>query len=300
MVRRLLTKPIWWWERNRKYAVRTRYQQLPRLPVQPGRMHYVVLTTPASLHDALWTAWSWYRFLGPLQFEMEFAVDGRLREPEETAVRQLFPGISIYEVGPLLAPLIARSPALETFLRLYPLGRKLGLLLALSERRSFLYSDHDVLAFNLPVELLSFAESGIPCYIPEEHAGNSDPAILDIAKRLGFDYFSRFNSGLLHVRKESLSIDAAAQLLSSWGQPPFSWFTEQTVLSVLMRQAGAQTLPADRYVVSPCRQFYWEKDVDYRTIAARHFTGTVRHVMYGAGMPAILRQAKSPSVALKP
>lgn len=297
MVRRLLTKPIWWWERNRKYAVRTRYQQLPRLPVHQGRMHYVVLTTPASLEDALWTAWSWYRFLKPLQFELEFAVDGKLQEAEQATVRQLFPGISIYEAPPLLDPLIARYPALETFLRLYPLGRKLGLLLALSERRSFLYSDHDVLAFNLPAELLSFAENGIPCFISEEQAGHSDPAIIDTAKRLDLDYFSRFNSGLLYVRQNSLSLDAAAQLLAGWAPPPFSWFTEQTILSVLMRKASAQPLPADRYVVSSRRQFYWQRDVDYRVIVARHFTGTVRHVMYRAGIPAILREARLASLA---
>jgi hypothetical protein len=32
--------------------------------------------------------------------------------------------------------------------------------------------------------------------------------------------------------------------------------------------------------------------MDYRTIVARHFTGTVRHVMYRHGIPEILSQGK--------
>jgi hypothetical protein len=63
-------------------------------------------------------------------------------------------------------------------------------------------------------------------------------------------------------------------------------------MSILMRRANAQALPEDRYVISARRQFYWETDVDYKTIAARHFTGTVRHVMYGRGMPWVLSQSR--------
>jgi hypothetical protein len=292
MVQRLFTKPIWWWERNRKYGVRMRYQALPPLPVVKGPKQYVVLTTPAYLKDALWAAWSWYRYLQPRHFELQLAIDGKLQEPEIAVVRKLFPGISIFDVSPLLAPFCQQRPALELFLRQYPMGRKLGLMLALSERRSFLFSDHDVLAFNFPVELLSLAENEIPCYIPEEREGNSDPALVEICNCLGLDYFTKFNSGLLYVPHNSLSVDLAVRLLAGWHLPPTSWFTEQTVLSVLMREANAQSLSPSQYVVSNRRQFYWEKDVDYGNIAARHFTGTVRHVMYSAGIPEILRQAK--------
>jgi hypothetical protein len=297
MVRRLLTKPIWWWERNRSYAIRKRYQKLPPLPVRNGRHHYVVLTTPDALNDAVWTAWSWYRYLQPRNFDLQLAVDGTLRNSAIAIVQQLFPGISIYEVKPLLAPLCEQWPQLTTFLHEYPLGRKLGLLLALSQRHSFLFSDHDVLAFNSPVELLSFTEKNMPCYILEERDGNCDPEIVERCKQLQLDYLSKFNSGLLYLPQHSLSIGLAAKLLSSWHPPSTSWFTEQTILSVLLCAAKAKPLPGDRYVVSGRRQFYWQKDVDYRAIAARHFTGTVRHVMYGTGMPVILRAARVDSGA---
>lgn len=292
MVRRILTKPVWWWERNRSYPVRECHRTLPPLPVERGHRHFVILVTPNALNDALWAAWSWYRHLRPEDFDLQIAVDGKLRESEIAIVQKLFPGILVYDVNPLLIPLCQQWPALDAFLRHYALGRKLGLLLALSQRHSFLFSDHDVLAFNPPAEMLSYVERDLPCYIQEEREGNYDPAIIARSSQLGLECLDRFNSGLLNIPLNSLSIDVAAQLLSTWRPPGLTWFAEQTTLSVLMRLCNARALPSDRYVVSGRRQFYWQKDVDYDRIVARHFTGTVRHVMYGSGIPLILRQSR--------
>jgi hypothetical protein len=55
-----------------------------------------------------------------------------------------------------------------------------------------------------------------------------------------------------------------------------------------MRRRGPR--PRDRCVIRICRQLYWEQDVDYRKMVARHFTGTFRHVMYRFEMAAILEQ----------
>ena len=244
------------------------------------------------MKDALWAAWSWYRYLQPKHFDLHLAVDGSIPETEKAAAQELFPGISIYSVGPLVASLCERSPGLASFVHRHPLGRKLALLLSLSDQGALLFSDHDVLAFNTPVELLSFAEKDLACYIMEEREGNSDPTVLERAEALDLDYYSRFNSGLLYIPQHALSAKLAAQLLATWQAPATSWFTEQSVLNVLMRNANAHPLPNSRYVVTTRRQFYWEKDVDYSKIAARHFTGPVRHVLYRAGMPAILRQSK--------
>ena len=241
----------------------------------------------------MWTAWSWYRYLRSEQFELHLAVDGELPEVETEAVQRLFPGIQIYSVETVIGSLRASLPVLEALMNKHPLGRKLVLILAMSQQNAILYSDHDVLAFNPPDELLACVEHETPCYMAEEHEGNSDPAIVERCKSLGVEYISRFNSGLLYVPKGALAADLAVQVLSTWKPPANSWFTEQTVLGVLMRRASASPLPKDRYVVSARRQFYWEKDVNYSAIVARHFTGTVRHVMYRYGMPAVLRQSKA-------
>ena len=291
-MRKLLTKPIWWWERKRPYPIRSRFHLLPPVGAVVGRARFVVLTTPQGLNDALWTAWSWYRYLWPHGFELQLAVDGEIPAKDELAVQKLFPGISIYNVWSVLSKLCDEQPALGVFVRGHPLGRKLGLILALSDQGAVLYSDNDVLAFNPPADLLTSVGKNDPCYFMEDLDGTRDPRIIERSKALGLEYISRFNSGFLFIPQGALSIDLAAQILAEWRTPADSWFTEQTVMSILMKKANARALPDDRYVISARRQFYSETDVDYRNIVARHFTGTVRHVMYRHGIPEILRQSK--------
>ena len=167
----------------------------------------------------------------------------------------------------------------------------MALLLALSDQRPLLYSDSDVLAFNPPTELLDRVETNTACYFLEEVDGTRDPFVVEQANRLGLRCLPRFNSGLLYVPRGALPANKAALILSNWKPPAESWFAEQTVLSVMFHNIQAEALPNNRYVISTRRQFYWEKDVDYRAIAARHFTGTVRHLMYKYGMPELLRQS---------
>jgi hypothetical protein len=290
--RKLSTKPVWRWERGRSYSIRSRYRQLPPLPVKEGRLRFVVLTAPETLNDALWTAWSWYRYLRHEDCKLEIAVDGVVSAAHSAAAAQLFPGIAIYPAESACRYVYEREPALEIFLHGHPTGRKLALILALSDQGPVLYCDHDVLAFSPPHELLRSIKRNVACYFPEEVDGTRDSSIVERAMSLGLDYIPGFNSGFLYIPGGALPIKKAAELLSTWRPPSNSWFTEQTVLSVMLQDVNAEALPASRYVISVCRQFYWERDVDYKTIAARHFTGPVRHVMYLYGIPEILRQSK--------
>jgi len=166
------------------------------------------------------------------------------------------------------------------------------LILALSDRGPVVYSDYDVLAFSRPHELLAAMGKNSPCYVSEEVDGTRDAQIAERAKQLGLDYIPKFNCGFLYIPQGALSIRLAGQILATWRAPGESWFAEQTVLSFMLRQLHAEELPPNRYVISICRQFYWEKDMDYSAIAARHFTTPVRHVMYKYGMPIILKQSK--------
>ena len=292
VIRKLATKPVWWWERSRTYPIRAQFDRLPPIPVRTAPIRFVVLSTPSTLNDSLWAAWSWYRFLGHEGIQLQLAIDGIVSSADSDVASRLFPGVSICEAQWACRYVCEREPALETFVNNYPMGRKLALILALSQQSTILYSDHDVYAFNAPSELLAYIERDTACYFMEDADGTRDAAIVDKAKELGLSYIPRFNSGFLHIPKGALSIEAAAKILAPWRPPADSWFAEQTALSVLLRSAGAQALPPDRYVISARRQFYWEKDVDYSTISARHFTGTVRHVMYSYGMPILLRQSQ--------
>jgi len=292
IVRKLTTRPVWWWERKRTYGIRSRYDLLPPLPVKDGRVRFAVLTTPETLGDALWSSWSWYRFLRDEDCGLHIAVDGRISEAEVAATRQLFPGVSIDSPRWACRYVCAREPALETFLNNHPLGRKVALILALSDRGPVIYSDYDVIAFSRPHELLASIGRKSPCYFAEEQDGARDLRIVERAKQLGLNYLPNFNSGFLYIPHGALSMELAAQIVAAWRPPGESWYSEQTVLSIMLQALRAERLPSIRYVISICRQFYWEKDVDYTKIAARHFTGPVRHVMYKYGMPIILRQSK--------
>ncbi len=292
ILKKLSTKPVWWWERRRSFPIRSRYGQLPSLPVKEGRLRFVVLTAPETLSDALWTAWSWYRYLRHEDCKLEIAVDGVVSAAQSAAAAQMFPGLSIYPAESACRYVYEKEPALEIFLHGHPTGRKLALILALSDQGPVLYCDHDVLAFSPPQELLEYVKRNVACYFPEEVDGTRDPGIVERAISLGLDYIPGFNSGFLYVPGGALPMKKAADILATWRPPSNSWFTEQTVLSVMLRDVNAEALPSSRYVISVCRQFYWERDVNYGTIAARHFTGPVRHVMYLYGIPEVLRQSK--------
>lgn len=290
--RKLTTKPVWRWERSRQYRIRSRYDLLPPLPVAKGPVQFVVLTTLEALGDALWSAWSWYRYLHSFGCELQLAVDGDIAEAEQLEVQKLFPGIRIFNVNSVIPELCAGMPGLRTFLDHHPVSKQVGLVLAMSRLGPLVYSDHDVVAFNPPLELLQCIETNTPCYFLDDGNGCQDPSLVDIVTSMGLDYIRRLNAGFIYVPQNALSIDLAEQFLARWNPDPFYYYTPQTVMSTLMRHANAKSLPESRYVISNKRQFYWEQDVDYSTIAARHFTGTVRHVLYKYGMPLILRGSK--------
>jgi hypothetical protein len=299
LVRKLLTRPIWQWERGHNYRLRAQFKSLPPIAVRKGGKRFVVLTTPGTVHDALWASWSWYRFLKNEGFELELAVDGEISKQECAEAMRLFPGIAIHSAQSSCLYICEREPALKRFIYDYPMGRKLALILAYSDQFPVLYSDHDVLAFNPPSELFKCIDRNVPCYFMEEVDGTRDSLIVERASSLGLDYLPKFNSGFLYLPNRILPMDLAAQILATWRAPGNSWYAEQTVLSVMLRNAKAEALPPSRYVISNCRQFYFEKDVDYGAIATRHFTGTVRHVMYKFGMPEVLRQSRLVPAELK-
>jgi hypothetical protein len=296
---KMTTKPVWWWERKRSYAIRSCYDRLPSVAAKHGKRRFVVLATPDTLSDALWSAWSWYRFLREEECSLQIAVDGEVPAPQREAANRLFPGILVDSAQLACQYVRARAPGLQTFFDKHPTGRKLALILALSDRGPLIYSDYDVLAFSRPDELCNLVKRDIPCYFSEEVDGTRDLRIAERAKQLGLEYIPKFNCGFLYIPQGVLSIRLAGQILSTWRAPGESWFAEQTVLSFMLRQLNAVPLPSNRYVISICRQFYWEQDVDYGAIVARHFTNPVRHLMYKYGMPLLLKQSRE-SVCEKP
>jgi len=274
---------------RRPYPIRDAWTRLPPIQAPNGPVPFAVLTTPRNFNDALWTAWSWLRFLGDT-VRLEIYVDGNLDDAMHRSLQELLPGSRLLEAAKIIREEGEFLPHLQSFIHDYILGRKLGLCLILQQRGKFLFCDADVLAFAHPAELfqiLTSPETG--AYLCEEAGGNFTDGIVKRAAHLGITPRESLNSGTILFPQNSLSPEIANELLRDWQKLPPSWMIEQTVTACLMSAAPLIALPRNRYVLSNARQFYWQQDVDYAKIVARHFTGTTRHVMYGKAMPWILQ-----------
>lgn len=289
LVRSLTTRPLWWLETWRPYPIRDSWPRLPPLPASNGPVTFALLTVPRTFNDALWAAWSWRRFLGEA-VHLEIYLDGTPTDGMRQSLEKLLPGSGLFETAAVVRSAGGFSPVLDSFIRDYPLGRKLGLFFVLQSRGRFLYSDADVLAFNRPAELLQIlASPGDGAYLCEERGGTYSPELIARAQQIGIHPLESLNSGLLLVPHNSLSVALADELLRDWQTLPSSWFLEQTALACLLSTAPMIPLPRDRYVLNMARQFYWQPDISYAQIAVRHFATPIRHVMYGRGLPWLLR-----------
>ena len=283
LLRKLTTKPVWLWERHRPRPIRNAWHRLSRLDVRPNSsLHVNILCTADSLSEAAWSAWSWTRYAGE-QLSVRIVVDGTWDQGFLEAMRRVLPRVEIVELDDLLNEDVAADKTLSAFGAQHPLGRKLLLMLSLQQADDFIYSDSDVLLFSRPDELLRAVDLACPVYNRENTESSYDSDILEAAKSLAMPPCERFNSGLIYCKRGDLDVLLAVRLLQMKGARAFSWFDEQTIMAVLMQKAGATPLSSDLYVVSPRRQFWWDKDVDYSSIHSRHFTGTVRHLMYSKG-----------------
>jgi hypothetical protein len=289
----MLRKLFWRYERGRSYAVAGQHHLLPAPGAIGSRVALAVLTVPKSFDDALWSLWSWLRVLDGAALPVIY-VDGPVTDAMRAAAAKLFPSVAVTQLSVYLAS--ARfGPALTRFMAAHPLGKKLAMVLAMSRTGPVLYSDSDVIAFNRPGELLEAIDRGQACYLQEESTGVYDQRVLEAARALGHPAVANLNSGLMHVPQGRFNADLAEAVLARLADAPAaaqSWFSEQTLFAVLMATIPALALPQATYVVSNRRQFVGEADFDYRRIAVRHFTGTVRHVMYLKGLPFLLSRAR--------
>jgi len=292
LIRKLTTRPIWWWERNRRYAIRRLWSKLPpRDSLQDATQTIIVLTTPNMLDEAAWSAWSWTTHLGD-RFATRIIVDGPFGNGFLSEVRRVLPGASVESSSALLQQALEGRDALSRFVKQHPLGTKLAILIHLQTRLDVLYSDSDVLVFDRPSNLNDNIRNQLPCYNIESEQSAYDVRMIEHGASLGLSPRERFNSGLMYIPQNSLDVMRAEELIANWNPNFFSWFTEQTALALLMRLAGAVPLPTDRYVVSNQRQFWWQEDVDYSRVHTRHFTGTTRHLLYAKGYTHLSKSSR--------
>lgn len=289
--RKLTTRPVWWWERRQpRWYLDDIFSMPPVVCSQNAGNLVAVLGTADTFREILWSSWSLARFIGG-EARFGLFVDGTVTPEMRRQVQQVLSGASVESVRTYLETSPHLSPPLRNFLAHHTLAAKLLLTLFLQKEGPVLYCDNDVLFFEKPDDLITFLHDGGPCaYIEEETSGSADLAMIEKIESLRIPIVERLNSGLLFISQDGLNIALAEELLSDWQPPMTSWFTEQTLNRALFCKAGSVGLSPERFVLSNCRQFYWQSDVDYSQIVARHFTGPVRHLYYSKGLPVLIHQ----------
>jgi hypothetical protein len=290
LFRKLTVRPVHFIESRYWYPIRRRATSLPPMACAPGAGTgtLLVLTTPGSGLDAVWSAWSHQRYFRGLK--LVIACDGPVPPQLPRACARVLPGAEVVDARAVLE----RRPAgrLGAFASHHPFANKLRLILAFQQSDAVLYSDSDVLTLNEPIELLDHisARAARPAYMQGE-ARCEDPWVVARTAALGLRLNPHLNSGLLWIPRGSLDGRLAEMILGPWHPPAVNHFTEQNTLAALIEQCDGLGLPMDRYVANAQRMFYFEQDVDYGRLACRHFVNLVRYLMYSKGLPILWRQA---------
>jgi hypothetical protein len=215
-------------------------------------------------------------------------VDGIVDQNTSKKIKAKFSSIEFSSIYDLINPSLVTYPSLNNFLEFHRLGPKLLMILSLQLKEEFIYSDSDVLAFNRTSDLIDAISIGQSVFNQESNGSCYDEMIVQEAERLHTPLLSHFNSGLIYCTRLSLDISLADRLAHVKSSETCSWFDEQTILAVLLAKARAIALPSEQYVISNYGQFYYETDLNPDLISARHFTGPVRHRMYGSGYNYLL------------
>lgn len=283
IVRKLLTKPIWMWERFWAQQALTSPTIRP-ISINVARPTIVIQTTPKTFNQALWCAAS-LMIHTRKSFGLTFVLDARTWPQELSAqAKKLFPGVSLRTTYELLKEIPTDAPCLIAYAQAHPLGRKLTTIMVTSKDQPIIFSDDDVLAFAPLEEIVAWGANPMQALILTEEKTGSDPLVHKRAQIMNLKAPAHFNSGLIALPAGFLSIDVAEKLLERIPTASLTWFAETALLAHQLSEATP--LPSSEYVVNCQRQFYFEPDVDYGKIKLRHFVGPVRHLLALRGIPA--------------
>ena len=290
--KKILTKPLWHWERWLARALTTTPNLSP-IEVDKRRPPLVVLTTEKTFNNARWSAYSELKNLGG-ELSLTLVIDAPKWKINLAQVAQkLFPGVQLLTTHELCGQLPAEATALRKLAAQHPMGRKLATLFTLNQTSPIIFSDDDVMAFSPLTEIVEWAQKKCagPALFIQEAATNHDPTLRAEGEEMGLRAAEQINVGLLALPKGQLNFEKLEALLTHAEGKPLSWFPDTTALAFQL--AEGRGLPMETYVVNCQRQFWHEADVNYTRIKLRHFVGPVRHLLRLRGIPAFLHSCNS-------
>jgi hypothetical protein len=186
-------------------------------------------------------------------------------------LKKIDPVVSIRPTGEYLPPDLPEK--FRHYVTTYPMGKQLGLIMSLPRNGPAFYVDSDVLFFPAATDLIrdSTATDAPALYLPDCQDCSADPRVL----REPNEAFEPVNSGLLMLLRPldwSLGI---RRFLELEGEPNF--FTNQTIVHLVMHANGAMPLDAARYVLQLDDQFIYPDRYAGPHLVLRHYVNPVRH-----------------------
>ena len=230
----------------------------------------IIVCTENNYHDALVSALSWLHWCENIRICFYF--DGSIPEKFQFLVKK------VIKNG-------------KNFYTNNRFGRKLALLLELSTRESYIFSDPDVIVFKRPIEILKNFETGTNSYLNDPYPWIDMPdklsAFSDTKK---IKLFNGFNSGVLTVKKNSLSLNLCKEIINECKDDLKFHFFEQCVMCLLQTNAGAIMLNSNNYFTQDKDALLGKPHPDFNELVLRHYIGTVRHKMYLHGYNYLVKQ----------
>ncbi|MEO5719421.1 MAG: hypothetical protein ABIR29_12750 [Chthoniobacterales bacterium] len=186
-------------------------------------------------------------------------------------LERIDPVVSVRQTGEHLPPDLPEK--FRHYVTTYPMGKQLGLIMSLPRNGPAFYVDSDVLFFQGAEQLLpDVAATTAPAlYLPDCQDSSADPRVL----RDPNEGKQPVNSGLLLLLRPLDWSVAIRRLLELDGEPNF--FTNQTLVHLVMHANGALPLDPARYVLQLDDQFIYPDLYAGPHLVLRHYVNPVRH-----------------------
>ncbi|MEO5754600.1 MAG: hypothetical protein ABIR38_07830 [Chthoniobacterales bacterium] len=267
-----------WEGKLRRQAYRALLPAMVQRRVEPRRevaLEVYSYSSEAMLPEQVRSIRSFLRHVGrPKSFTV--ITDGSHPSASIELLQEIDPVVVVRPTGEHLPADLPEK--FRHYVTTYPMGKQLGLIMSLPRHSPAFYVDSDVLFFPGAVELIQAATAGdAPAYYLQDCQDcSADPRIF----REPDESARPVNSGLLLLLEKldwSLGIQRFLELN---GDPNF--FTNQTIVHLVMHANGALPLDAQKYVLQLDDQFIYPDRYASPQLVLRHYVNPVRHKFWTA------------------
>ena len=157
-----------------------------------------------------------------------------------------------------------------------PLGKKLFLYLNHFITIPTLFLDSDILFYHRASCLHDvIKEESLGWFLPDAEWGNLDSRYL----KTTFPHLYQVNSGLFLASEEFSNVNKGLDFLESM-DGVYEYFSEQSILHIILVDNKFNPLDPRYFILNSNDQFDFSYSYNKSGIAARHYTGPVRHKMW--------------------